>query len=350
MYKLLKLLFINLAVILILIVSIDIIFGYWFDKNNFGPNMRGKRVQKIVFNHDNKKTYYLRDFYGFREDGNINEKYDASKIKIVFTGGSTGEEMFLNYNETIVGQINLYLKYDGIDLKIYNASLAGKSLKGHVNEFSYWFKKIPNFKPDIIIYYFGINDRKILENRWHDYEADLNFFQNIMWNITQKSFFWEKIKRIKDKYFFSEENVSQYFTDDEDLLKKLSNNEFISYDYAEKNYDLKNEEEIKIIENFKLNLQNLKKQLDIWNIKPIFITQIKYDINGDKILFFLNKELRKFSINNNYKIVKLDELIKSPLNNSFVDDTHTNKDGSEKIAKILYPHLKTEMLKYLNNQ
>ena len=63
MYKLLKLLFINLAVILILIVSIDIIFGYWFDKNNFGPNMRGKRVQKIVFNHDNKKTYYLRDFY-----------------------------------------------------------------------------------------------------------------------------------------------------------------------------------------------------------------------------------------------------------------------------------------------
>ena len=38
-------------------------------------------------------------------------------------------------------------------------------------------------------------------------------------------------------------------------------------------------------ENFKLNLQNLKKQLNIWNIKPFLYTN-KYDINGDKILFF----------------------------------------------------------------
>ena len=98
MIKILKLTLYNLLFFLVTIAIIELIFGYWFDKNNFGPNMRGKRVQKIVFNHDNKKTYYLRDFYGFREDGNINEKYDASKIKIVFTGGSTGEEMFLNYN------------------------------------------------------------------------------------------------------------------------------------------------------------------------------------------------------------------------------------------------------------
>ena len=50
---------------------------------NFGPQLRGKRVQKIVFNYDNEKTTYLRDFYGFRENNNIYEKYDASKIKII---------------------------------------------------------------------------------------------------------------------------------------------------------------------------------------------------------------------------------------------------------------------------
>src|SRR6056300_328711 len=132
--------------------------------------MRGKRIQKIVFEHPKKKTYYLRDFYGFREDGDINQKYNTSKIKIVFNGGSTGEKMFLNYEDTIVGKINYFFKKDNINIKIYNASLSGKSLKGHVNEFSYWFKNIPNFKPEVIIYYFGINDRKIKKNRWHDYE------------------------------------------------------------------------------------------------------------------------------------------------------------------------------------
>tara|TARA_B100000902_G_C27224117_1_gene871241 strand:- start:121 stop:1170 length:1050 start_codon:yes stop_codon:yes gene_type:complete len=344
MKKVIKIFFINISFFTFLIVCIDLTFGYWFDDYNFGPNMRGKRVQKIIFNKDNKKTFYYRDFFGFREDGNINKKYDASKIKVIFNGGSTGDEMFLNYKETIVGKINSNLKNDKIDFKIFNASLSGKSLKGHVNEFSYWFAKIPNFKPDIIVYYFGINDRNLNKSRWHDYETNYNFYNIIIDNISQKSFFWEKIKIIKDKYFYTQENLGKYFTNDKDLLKKLKEKKFISHKEASKKYKFKDKTENKIIENFNKNLKNLKKNLDEWDIKPIFITQITYDINGDKLLYFLNLELKKFANKNEYDIIKLDELIKEPLINSFVDQVHTNSNGSEKIANILYPKLKDKIL------
>jgi len=343
MPKLIKLVFSNFLIFSILILFIDLIFGYWFQDYNFGTNMRGKRIQKIVFEHAQKKTYYLRDFYGFREDGDINKKYDASKIKIIFNGGSTGEEMFLNYEDTIVGKINYFFKKDNINIKIYNASLSGKSLKGHVNEFSYWFKNIPNFKPEVIIYYFGINDRKITKNRWHDYEGKLGFFRNIYWNITQKSFFYEKIKILKDKYFYNEENISQYYSDDKELLKRLSNNEFISYLDAKKKYKIENNEEKEIIDNFKLNLNALNKKIKMWKIKPIFITQITFNINGDKILHFLNEELKSFAKKNNYEIIKLDEIIKMPINNGFVDEVHTNEKGSLEISKIIYPLLKNKL-------
>ena len=344
MFKYTKVVLINVCVYLTLIIGSDLIFGYWFKEYNFGPQLRGKRIQKIIFNHNNEKTTYLRDFYGFRENNNIYEKYDASKIKIIFNGGSTGDEMYKNYDDTIVGNLNSYLNQDGSNLKIYNASLSGKSLKGHIQEFRSWFSNIPNFKPDIIIYYLGINDRGIKPDRWHDFKYNLNLFEKIYWNITQKSFFYEKLKYIKDNFFFSQRD--KYFTDDEELIKKLRGSEYISYEYAKSNYKNISAEEKGVINNFNMNLDKLLEQLYIFNIKPIFITQIKYDINGQRILFFLNEELKKFSKENNLEVIKLDELVKSPLNNSFIDTVHTNKKGSVEISKIIYPELKNILFDY----
>ena len=140
MFRVIKIFLINLTVLFSLVVFIELIFGYWFKDYNFGPELRGKRMQKIVFNHKNEKTIYLRDFYGFRENNNIYEKYDASKIKIIFNGGSTADEMYLNYNDTIVGNLNSFLIKDNINLKIYNASLSGKSLRDMFKNSNHGFK------------------------------------------------------------------------------------------------------------------------------------------------------------------------------------------------------------------
>ena len=39
-------------ILIILVVIIEVSFGYWFDRYNFGPDMRGKRIQKIIFKNN----------------------------------------------------------------------------------------------------------------------------------------------------------------------------------------------------------------------------------------------------------------------------------------------------------
>ena len=127
MYKFFKISFINLIIFSFLVVVAEIFFGYWFDEYNFGPEMRGKRMQKVLFKDGEENIYFYKDFYGFRtEIDDIDQNYDASKIKIIFTGGSTSEEMFLNYEDTIVGNLNKNWKRyyrSGCGLKIIHSRL-----------------------------------------------------------------------------------------------------------------------------------------------------------------------------------------------------------------------------------
>ncbi len=172
--------------------------------------------------------------------------------------------------------------------------------------------------------------------------------------MTQKSILWELLKKVKNKYFHKEVLVDKYFTFSKEDLKELEKNKIIKHNEAKllyKKSEITNNERI-IIDNFKKNLRILKGKLNKWNIKPIFITQITNDINGDKILFFLNNELKDFCEMNNYFVIKLDEIIKEPLYNSFIDTAHTNKIGSKKIAKIIYPYISNFLSKNLinNNQ
>ena len=89
--------------------------------------------------------------------------------------------MFLNYDQTIVGNLNKFLHNDNIDITIYNAAVSGKSLVGNINEFSVWFEKIPNFKPKIMIYYIGLNDRYVRKKKdGTTMRVDLIFFKICM--------------------------------------------------------------------------------------------------------------------------------------------------------------------------
>ena len=50
MYRLIKLFLVNSIIFFTLIVGVDLIFGYWLKDYNFGPELRGKRIQKIIRN------------------------------------------------------------------------------------------------------------------------------------------------------------------------------------------------------------------------------------------------------------------------------------------------------------
>ena len=245
--------------------------------------------------------------------------------------------MFKPYEKTIVGNLNNFLKSENFKNKIYNASLAGKSSQGKINDFSVWFNKLDNFNPEIMIFYIGINDRKIPTKRFHDNNAQLNLQEKLIYLVSQNSIFWEKIKKIKDNYFTTKRDG--YLLFDEEVSKKIQEG-FLSYNQAKVKFDIPSFEEDIILKNYEKNLNILKKILKEKKIKPIFITQINYEGNGDRKLYFLNKTLKEFCEKNSFYIIKIDEKITEPINHLFFDEVHVNELGSLYIAKLIYSELK----------
>ena len=88
----------------------------------------------------------------------------------------------------------------------------------------------------------------------------------------------------------------------------------------------------------------LKEIFSKERIKPIIITQVEYNGLSNKKLFLVNEFLKKFSIENNIDIIKLDEMIKMELND-YYDKVHTTPSGSKRIADVIYPKLKKILTK-----
>ena len=341
LFRYIKVISINILVFLITILIIEIILGYWFKKNNFGIYMRSERNKVIKFSvnhHNNEKINFIhkRNFYGF-----IGDEFNPKDVKIIFEGGSTGAEIWKPQETSIVGVLNNLLSQNGINKKIYNASVNGKSMRGYVYDFDHWFKRIPNFKPEYVIFYLGINDRKFPKDelhRFYDEQHSTDSYIKIRDYIKNNSFILEKIKKVENKFFTK--NKIQYNKNKKDLY---DNFKYINYEKALELYSTNNtrddEEYLKIVSK---RLLNLKEAIIKAKIKPIFITQIKFDGISEKRLFLVNEEIKKFAKLNNYKLIPLDELIITMDKGDFFDEFHTTISGSKKIAYKIYDQLEFE--------
>ena len=70
-----------------------------------------------------------------------------------------------------------------------------------------------------------------IKKRWHDYEEELNFLQNLYAYITQNSILWNYLKN-KTSFFEKEVLMDQYFTFTEEQRKQLAKNKIIKYEEA----------------------------------------------------------------------------------------------------------------------
>ena len=274
--------------------------------------------------------FYTRNFWGFR-----GEEFNPEDVKIIFEGGSTGNQRFTPENLTIVGQLNNILILNNKKTKIYNASTDGKSVTGYINDFLFWFPKIPNFNPEYVIFFTGINDRfrdETNENL-HNLKIADNSFEKLKDYIKNNSFFVDRYKRFKNKYF--PKNTLAYDFDNKDLYKEFK---YIDYENAKKLHVNKSSDINKEIKNYKSRLSKLKKVISENNFKPIFVTQILYDGLKDENMYFLNEELKKFAKNNNFFLIPLDERIKMEMYDHY-DIIHTTPIGSKKIADLLFIYL-----------
>lgn len=335
--KLLKITFYNLFIFIFLIILIEIFFGYWFKDENFGIYMRKERkinwLTESTFFGNNYKFFYKRNYWGFR-----GEEFDPKNVKIIFEGGSTGNQRYTPEDLTIVGLINKRFENENINLKIFNASTDGKSLNGYINDFEFWFPKIPNLKPEYVIFYLGINDRFINDRYYLDHKISEMKIDRLKDYIKNNSFVVDKYKIIKNNYF--PKNTLSYDFNDNSIYKDFKYIDFIS---AQKIHKNKNEDDLALINKFQYKLDKLNSIIKRNNIKPIFITQVKFDGLKDKKLYLINNELKNFSKVNDYFFIPIDELILMEIND-FYDHVHTTPKGSSKIADIISENI----IRYLN--
>ena len=334
--KYIKLISINSFIFFLLIIIFELIFGNWVKKNNFGYTARELRnieiPMSVKYGGENYNYTFRRNNFGF-----IGQDFNPEKIKVLFLGGSTGEQMYIPTKFSIVEQLNKKLGLDTQNLKIINASKGGKSTRGYVNDFVNWFPKVEKLKPEIVIFYIGLNDSTLKLPKHFDELDRKAFFERLEDLVKNNSVIYKFKKKIQNKFF---NPIRLYYGIEKKNLYK--NFKYIDYEKAQnkfKKYE-KNNENLQVLKNFEENLNNLKKIIVQAKIKPIFITQIRFDGISDYNLFLVNQYLKKFAKKNKFEIIKLDEIANNINKNDFYDEVHTTIKGSIKISNHIYPNLK----------
>lgn len=226
-----KIIAINIIVFIFFLTIIELIFGSWLKKNNFGFLDRELRNISIPISVEYDGTKYNYNFKR-NELGFIGDNIAAKDIKILFLGGSTGEEMFIPPKNTIVSTLNYKLKKDKINYEIINASKGGKTTRGYVNDFLKWFDKIEDLKQQIVIFYLWLNDSFLDYPKYFDDLERKDFLKKTEDYIKNNSLIYIFKKKLELKYF---NNKRQYYNlEKKDLYKNYS---YINYETAKKKYE-----------------------------------------------------------------------------------------------------------------
>ena len=343
-----KILLTNLLFFLIFFIIIELIFGYWFEKYNFGPYMREHRLKKIpyqmTYNGTNYKYNYLRNSLAFR-----GEEISAKEIKIIMVGGSTTDERYKPENLSIVGILNTKFREDNLEKKIINAGVEGQSTFGHIHNFKYWFNKIEDFKPDFIIFYIGVNDTKSLNDNYlqDGMIEDSSKLRSFFDNVKSRSFLADLLRKVKHKYYKRDERKRIIYDYDHSMRESEKQNKiYLNFDEKKKIYNLEDVvyKNKLVVEKYLKNIDTLYKLTKLINAEPIFVNQVMQQDKYSDVLYSLNRSLVSHCIKKNYKFIDLAKQIKGS-NDFWWDGVHTTPKGSEAIANEIYPKLK----KFLRN-
>ena len=344
--KLIKLLLSNFFIILISIFLIEIMFGYWFDKNNLGPYMREHRMKKnnysLKYNNQIYNFTYKRNYFGFRGD-----EIDLKDIKAVIVGGSTTDERYKPEEFTITGYLNKKIYEKNLDIKIINAGIEGQSTLGHLYNFKVWFSKLKDFKPDFIIFYVGINDHYVPDNQIEAKSLADGAVQNssnyeiIKDNFKSRSIFYDLIRKIKHKYYIRDKVRLTY--DFDHSIKKFSNKnkfDFLTYKDAVDSYDIKkiNKKNEKLINYYLNNIDQLKVETNKLGAKAIFINQLTATGYNSEKMFAVNLSLIQHCKIKNYYCIDLGKKLIGK-KDYWWDGVHTTSKGSQAIADLIFPEL-----------
>ncbi len=338
--KITKIILINLLIFFLTFITFELFLGTWF-KNNFKYKLSSERninrVYKFDFEYHKGISHYIKNNYGFRiKNDDIN--FDPSTIDIVFAGGSTINQKFINYDDSIVG----ILANKNKNLKMANSGVDGMSIKGHINSFKFWFNKIKNLKPKYFIYVLGINDRYLIETyAFRDHVDNLeesNFRGNLREYLESNSFFYTHSRKLKSLLYLKYKlEIGTKKVKLNHVYLDRNKNEFISYEEIEKNFmKLNKNKKIKYLEFERWYLSQLHILTDlVYNVGalPIFITQTTGYGHSFESFIVAKTIIKHCDIN---KLLCLN--LAKDLNlkyEDFYDESHLNITGSKKMAEYI---------------
>lgn len=338
-----KILLVNFLVFLISITIIEIFFGYWFSDHSFGPYMREHRLKKnrvvLSYNDIQYNYFYKRNYHGFR-----GEEINPSQIKAVIIGGSTTDERYKPIEFSIAENLNVLLKKNGYNFKIINAGIEGQSTNGHIYNFKHWFPKLKDFSPKLYIFYIGINDFSFGPNQdkysndggdghVKNPEAIEVFFDTIKSN----SFFYDKMRILKQKYYSSDKVVK---FDHDSYLRNLKDFKYINYKQALELHDVKKlkVKHQKIISNYLYRVKILNSYATKKNSTAVFINQVTNGGLKLEKLFILNHSLIEYCKDVNMYCIDLAAKLNGKFN-YWADEYHTTGLGSKVIAETVIDDL-----------
>ena len=330
--KLIKIFLINLIIFFSLIILIDVFFGTWF-KNNFAFRLSSERnIDRLYeYNFKNHKgtSRYIRDNNAFRTDLN---PIDPKDIDVVYSGGSTTNQKFLKYDDTIISG----LQKNFPNIKFVNAGIDGLSIQGHINSFEYWFDKIKNLKPKIYIFYIGINDQNLIKQNMKPVDTfEEPSLKNKIKEYLESNSFWYKNFRKLKTYSYLKFGFSKGINKVSTVVYGERNNEkFISYAEFEKKYKI-NKEYVDLYNGY---LDKLTKTVKSRNAEVIYITQISGHGMNEELFSISNSIMQHCKINDLFCI---DLAKESKLDyEDFYDALHLNTKGSLKVINFLTNKLK----------
>jgi len=338
--KIFKIFSINVVLVLLFISFVEVFFGYWFDKDNFGPYMREHRMknQRILWKDETEELtyFYRRNYYGFR-----GKDIKPSKITGIIMGSSVIDERYKPEKYTITEFLNNKLKENNFDTTFVNAGIEGQSSAGIVASFERWLYKLENFSPKYILFYLGLNDSDHQNMDIADDNAGhlLNPEKKdvLFDNIKSRSIIYDSIRKVKFKYLPRKGFVKYDGKIGENYISEYN---FISYNTLIEKYNLNPS----VIENSKKISTYLKRidKLNDYSKKlksiPIFITNI--GSNGyDLELFMYNQSLINHCVLKGYKCIDLAKKIKPDIR-YWYGDKHTTKKGSSVLSNLIFEDLK----------
>jgi lysophospholipase L1-like esterase len=151
---------INLLLIVLLLIPVELWFGYWLDGpgavSMLDANPGRIEVRSSPLYPPGTTITNSRNRYGFRGG-----PADPARIDVLALGGSTTAERYIDDKDMWTAQLETGLRQSDCPTTIANAGVDGYSTVGDIASFNGWFDRVPGLKPRFMLVYVGINDAAV---------------------------------------------------------------------------------------------------------------------------------------------------------------------------------------------